>query len=193
MRSCALKDLVRFFVSLGRGVLLLCLFSIPAARAGTENTPVWNETGQYYTIADAEQFRVFRDWVNAGRNEDLAYKLTADIHLDNEDWTPIGNAPSVGATPGKYFRGALSGDGHTVSGFKVIGGHRYAGLFGYSKGSISDLGVTDFVVSVNGGNNTVRAGGLVGHNDGGGIVGSFAMGSVITASSGNISAGGLVG
>ncbi|MDR2174615.1 MAG: hypothetical protein LBO82_01595 [Synergistaceae bacterium] len=150
---------------------------------------MWDENGQYYTIGSAGQFAEFGRWVNEGKNTSLTYRFTADIRLDSDDWTPIG----IDNTTNKYFNGVLSGDGHTVSGFKVVGKHKHAGLFGYSKGSISNLGVTDFVVSVENFQN-LYAGGLVGNNDGGSITGSYTMGSVTAASSNTaVHAGGLVG
>jgi hypothetical protein len=195
MRSCVWKGFrpAGFFALLGWSAFFLCFFSIFTRSFGLENIPQnmpqWHEDGQYYTIADAEQFATFRDWVNDGTSTDQVYKLTADICLNSGDWTPIG------ANMEKYFTdaGVLSGDGHIVSGFKVIGNkHKFAGLFGYFKGSISDLGVTDFVVSVDH-TGTIYAGGLVGNNSGGSITGSYTMGSVSATTSGNLRAGGLVG
>lgn len=51
-------------------------------------------------------------------------KLTADIDLNNQVWTPIGNGDSFSA-----FSGTFNGDGYTVSGLNVPDTY-FPGLFG---------------------------------------------------------------
>ena len=53
-------------------------------------------------------------------------KLTADIDLNNQAWTPIGNGDSCA------FSGTFDGDQHIICGLNVkIKSGSYAGLFGY--------------------------------------------------------------
>jgi hypothetical protein len=189
MRFYALKrsGSARILLLLGWSVFFLCLFSASASSSGAEDKiPVWN--GSYYTIASADQFVTFQYWVNTEKKSaDATYKLTADIRLDSDDWTPIG-------IDNLYpFKGVFSGDSHIVSGFKVVGSHKVAGLFGYSKGNISNLGVINFVVSVDN-DGPIYAGGLVGSNNGGSITGGYAMGSLsVGSTSSPVCAGGLIG
>ncbi len=86
--------------------------------SGTEDAP--------YLIEDIEDLKAFRDSVNAGNNYDGQYvKLTADINLSGEDWTPIGNGTNK-------FLGVFDGGDHTVSNLKVAVTTNHAGLFGYA-------------------------------------------------------------
>ena len=76
-----------------------------------------------YLISNATQLNYFRDQVNSGayikdtdkENYKATYiyvKLTDDIDLNGEAWTPIGNGSNT-------FRGTFDGDGHIVSNFKL--------------------------------------------------------------------------
>ncbi|MBN8962459.1 MAG: filamentous hemagglutinin N-terminal domain-containing protein [Rhizobiales bacterium] len=139
-------------------------------------------------------------------NMDLAasYSLVRNIDLAGEfgraDVTSPSAAQSAGMWNGGFvplgtvsnnFTGNFSGLGHTISNLIVnIGTAGYAGLFGYSSGDISDLGLVGG--SVKGG---FRVGGLVGTQNGGSITRVFNTGTVTgsgTGASGNY-VGGLVG
>lgn len=48
-------------------------------------------------------------------------ELTADINLNNEEWTPIGTTSE--------FQGTFLGNGHIISGLKISQNYTYAGLF----------------------------------------------------------------
>ena len=117
------------------------------------------------------------------------YILMCDLDLGGIFWEPIG-------TSGSPFQGAFDGHGHIISNFKVDGDKNYAGLFGYNKGTIKDLGVENFTIDVStSGYSDSYAGGLVGYNDGD-ITNSYATGDVSSSSSYRSSssyAGGLVG
>ena len=91
------------------------------AGAGTEADP--------YIIADLYDLEFFRDSVNAGNNYAGKYvKLTADIDLAQEEWVPIGNSS-------KMFSGYFDGNNKTISNLTVSGNNKYAGFFGYIKGT----------------------------------------------------------
>lgn len=93
-----------------------------------------------YQIASIETFKAFRDSVNAGESYAGKYiKLTSSIDLNNEEWTPIGNA-------NHKFMGVFDGGGFTVSNLKVTKGinasasNANVGLFGYTAGGeLKDL------------------------------------------------------
>ncbi|MDR2175611.1 MAG: hypothetical protein LBO82_06705, partial [Synergistaceae bacterium] len=132
-----------------RGFLFaLCLLCpLPAAGPGwgTEE-PSWK--GTYYEMDSAEQFSTFRDWVNKGTSADETYRITKDIDLGGSDWIPIGAIFS----DDHYFTGVLSGDGKTVSNFRIVSSdyaYEFAGLFGILSGDvrISGLRVTSFDIA----------------------------------------------
>ena len=50
--------------------------------------------------------------------------LTADIDLNNEEWTPIGPSES------SAYTGTFDGQGHTVRNLSITGDVKRAGLFG---------------------------------------------------------------
>ena len=93
-----------------------------------------------YQIASVETFKAFRDNVNAGESYAKKYiKLTSNIDLNNEEWTPIGNASSK-------FMGFFDGGNFTVSNLKVTkginadGANANVGLFGYTvNGELKNL------------------------------------------------------
>ncbi|MDE2604283.1 MAG: filamentous hemagglutinin, partial [Bradyrhizobium sp.] len=102
-------------------------------------------------------------------------------------WTPLGtNGLGTILNSGNGFTGAFTGLGNTISNLTVnIGANNYAGLFGYSGGAISQVGLVGG--SVTGGGNV---GGLVGYQSGGSIADVYVTTSV--SSPGN-NIGGLVG
>ncbi|WP_288616303.1 hypothetical protein [uncultured Victivallis sp.] len=88
-----------------------------------------------YEIGTVEQLKLFRDAVNEGNSFAKAtVKLTADIDLENEEWTPIG-------TQANAFAGIFDGGGHTVSNLYINQPSRSdVGFFGYSRdGEIRNL------------------------------------------------------
>ena len=101
---------------------------------GTEQAP--------YVISNLSQFKTFRDNVNAGATyAGKLIKLTNDIDLNNEEWTPIGNSTYS-------FQGTFDGDNHTISNLKITGNNSNAGLFGFTtNGEIKNLTVENASVS----------------------------------------------
>ena len=65
------------------------------------------------TIGRLEQLKKFRDSVNNGNTyAGVTVRLTADIDLGNEEWTPIG-------TSSTKFKGVFDGDGHTIKNLNI--------------------------------------------------------------------------
>lgn len=110
-------------------------------------------------ISDKYQLEAFRDRVNSGDNQ-IYGKLTDDINLGNEDWTPIGYYILMSAKDLYPFKGGFDGNGYTISGLNVSCGN--AGLFGtIAKGGVVKNLAVEGAVYVNYGT----------YSDGGGIAG----------------------
>jgi len=118
----------------------------PAAHGGSSCTPVAvygagfesNFAGEGtelepYLIETAEDLRHLADWVNAGNNAaGLFFKMTRDIDISSEYWTPIGiNQDNV-------FSGNFNGGGHKITGLNIPVSMdvQYAGLFGVVSNAI---------------------------------------------------------
>ena len=66
-----------------------------------------------FLINNIKELEWFRDDVNAGNNYNGKYvKLTADINLNNAEWTPIGYM-------GKTFKGNFDGGDHTIKNLTI--------------------------------------------------------------------------
>ncbi|TCO67470.1 GLUG motif-containing protein, partial [Marinisporobacter balticus] len=156
--------------------------------SGTEAKP--------YQISSAEELAFMAQEVNAGNAtyKGAYYELTQDIDLVAHQWTPIG---IYGGDFNKTFSGHFDGKKHNISNI-YIGTesspdteHRYLGLFGYSVGTIDNIGVDVHIVSSE---NMANLGGLVGSCafSGATIKNSYVTGSI--EAKGNFSvAGGLAG
>ena len=115
------------------------------------------------------------------------YCLTTDLDLDSAEYTPIGKDKD------SPFEGVFDGNGHVISNFKITGTATHAGLFGYSIGTIKNLGIENFVINVNHEGTSVKAGGLVGYNNGN-ILNCYVSGDVKISHDGyDIYVGGLIG
>ena len=138
----------------GSGTITGGTFNTPMTGSGTESDP--------YQIGTAEQLKRFRDIVNGSNgqtpNRGACAVLTADIDLNNEPWTPIGNYTEGNKI---YYEGTFDGGGHTISGLNVTGEFVYAGLFGTVKdGTIKSLTVAG---KVSPSNPQCIVGGIVGY------------------------------
>lgn len=104
-----------------------------------------------YKIQNVNDLKKLAENVNNGEAYANTYfKLTADIDLEKEEWTPIGKS-------GLPFQGTFDGYGYQITNLKISNGGQYAGLFGYTKGAvIKNCNVTG---EINGYNHT---GGIVG-------------------------------
>ena len=136
------------------------------------------------TAKDADNNSI--DAVNFSRK---TIKLTADIDLGNQAWTPIGNGDSSFA-----FFGTFNGDGYTVSGLNVPDTY-FPGLFG----QISTSAVVQNLIvkgSVTGGDEAsgtwAEAAGVAAYNDGC-IQNCGFYGTVTGSSDGSVSVYGLTG
>ena len=93
---------------------------------GTEASP--------YLINNIDELKWFRDDVNAGNTYKGEYvSLTADIDLNNENWTPIGNSTNK-------FLGIFDGENKKIQNLKIETQTSYAGFFGYTaEGALKNL------------------------------------------------------
>lgn len=107
----------------------------------------------YYAIENGGQLYWFAKQVNGGQTSKNAV-LTANITVNSSvlksdgtfnsanagsftAWTPIGNDP-------KIYTGTFDGNGNTVSGLYLDNSSKnYMGLFGYSNGTVKNVGVVD--------------------------------------------------
>ena len=98
----------------GSGTIKGGTFNTPMTGSGTETDP--------YQISTADQLKLFRDIVNGSngqtQNRGAYAVLTANIDLNNEPWTPIGNFTEGNKI---YYEGTFDGGGYTISGLNVTG------------------------------------------------------------------------
>ncbi len=67
----------------------------------------------------------------------LSYKLIADLDISSVEWEPLGDYNDP-------YLGNFDGNGHTITGLTITDQNNYFnGLFGYVKGDISDLILTN--------------------------------------------------
>lgn len=94
-------------------------------------TSIWDEgtieevvpEGNSYIVSNAAQLAWIGEQTSAGNDfSGKSIILTADIDLDSQEWTPIGDNNNP-------FRGSFDGRNHTISNLKVTSSE-YAGLFG---------------------------------------------------------------
>ena len=167
---------------------------------GTDNTSWYTDAEEDagtadkpYEISTAEQLAGLAQLVNGGTNfSGKTIKLTADIDLNNQAWTPIGNENGPDAE--LAFSGTFNGDGYTVSGLNVPDTY-FPGLFGQISTSAA---VQNLIVkgSVTGGDEAieiwVEAAGVAAYNDGC-IQNCGFYGTVTDSSDGLVTAYGVTG
>ena len=123
--------------------IILALF-IQSTNAVTSLTGSGTSSGPYL-ISTVDDLKFLRDQVNLSTNENeettsiyqkagVYYKLTANIDLSAEDWTPIGNTNTVY----RSFRGVFDGNGFSISNLKIGNSTTRstltcAGFFGFAK------------------------------------------------------------
>jgi len=128
-----------------------------------------------FMIGSAAQLRWFANYVNQGttyRNTDG--KLTADIDLQNEPFTPIASSvmDNTTARDNTSYGGNFDGQGHTIRNLKIVGkddGNVSLGLFSraYSKKTTTLKNIFLENVDIYTEQSTaVSIGGIVGHLDG---------------------------
>nr|WP_321456930.1 GLUG motif-containing protein [uncultured Cohaesibacter sp.] len=164
-------------------------------------TNTWYQTGDMRPILRAEANEASDGVITIANmhqmaliNEDLTadYLVTVDIDAsetgEGDDSSSVWGSEgfvSVGTSSSNAFSGTFDGGGHTISDLTInAGSSNTVGLFGYSTGTISNIGLID--ASVKG---MYTVGTLVGYSTGGDIINSYATGSV----TGYQNVGGLVG
>ena len=129
----------------------------PTVGDGKKDTP--------YEISTPEELAWARDLVNVSvtegttttyPNNKTCFKLTADIDLNNKEWTPIGLVANNG------FNGTFDGNGYAVKNIRMTVKRSYMGFFGHIESSavIKKLGIENMDVDVVGSGATI--GGLYG-------------------------------
>lgn len=116
--------------------LLLVCFMLPLAailvacdnKTPSSNIKTWDgsvgqlpktENGTIY-INTAEQLASIAKTVNSGETLlGITIKLTTDIDLKNNEWTPIGYGSGSDETYARVFCGIFDGQGHTIYNLKV--------------------------------------------------------------------------
>lgn len=120
--------------------------------------------GDPYLIQSPEQLASLATLVNSYSSAYLSasYRLTQDLDLSAiANWQPIG-------TENSWFSGCFDGNGFIISGLKidrtVASYNTYSwGLFGTSDGEISNLGLINSQINIQG-VARIYTGGIVGHN-----------------------------
>lgn len=130
-------------------------------------------------ISSADQLA----WIAVQNNDfaNITFRLTRNIDLDGNRWTPIGSAA-------KPFKGTFLGNGHLVRGLRSFDGTDGLGLFGHvaQDGRIAQLGISGGTLVAK---PKRRIGALVGVCDGA-VSECWSMAEI--AAGGNV-VGGLVG
>lgn len=155
------------------------------------STTLWDFNGEGsevnpFLISTQEDLFHLSVFVNSGNNYTGNYfKLTSNLTLtlnQEQPFAPIGTY-NTETQKANYFAGIFDGDNHFISGFTLNTTDNYQGLFGYSTGTIKNLGIS---CNIQGGN---YVGGICGYNTGV-IENCYNMGTV-SGNGGYI--GGIVG
>ena len=133
-----------------------------------------------YTVTSAEGLKNIAKLVNEEWKLGINITLTADINLKGIDWTPIGKDDN------KAYTGTFDGNGKTITGLTVTRSNRYTGLFGFIKGTVKNVVLTE--VNITSG---TFVGGVAGWSFGGNIENCSVSGSVSGSSGSDV--GGVVG
>lgn len=156
------------------GTLPIGVFADTLTGEGTAESP--------YLIGSASDLKTFRDMVNAEASSTLCAKLTAEINLNNEEWTPF--APASGYVT-EAFAGTFDGDGNTIKGLCINSSESNQGLFGVINGAtIKNLKVEGSVTS-----SSNYVGGIVGKVQQGKIENCSFSGSAATTKSSGYAGG----
>ena len=152
---------------------------------GTTTTEPAKDANGVYQIGTAAELAWFAKAVNEGQYT-LNAVLTADIDLENNPWTPIGNntvdtAPATGV----MYKGVFDGQSHVVSNLYINNTDNKQGLFSYVNGTVRNLGVTGSVTITG-----KYAGGIAGYLSSGKIENCY---SDVTIFAGIWNAGGIAG
>ncbi|MCL2040517.1 MAG: T9SS type A sorting domain-containing protein [Bacteroidales bacterium] len=102
-------------------------------------SPFTNGTGTQsdpYLIESAANLAYLASVVNSGTNtQNIYYRTTVNIDLNNLQWIPIGDE-------GSHFSGNLDGNKHTIANLYINGYSGHGGLFGrINDGSVKNVGI----------------------------------------------------
>ncbi len=139
-----------------------------------------SEDGKTYEVYNAEGLKNIAELVNEEWKSDINITLTNNIDLTGIDWTPIGKDDN------KAYTGTFDGNGKTITGLTVTRSNRYTGLFGFIKGTVKNVVLTE--VNITSG---TFVGGVAGWSFGGNIENCSVSGSVSGSSGSDV--GGVVG
>ena len=181
------------------GLLLLLLIIVAFCAPAPQAQALEPNAEGVYELRTAQDLKDFRDLVNGGEVGANA-KLTSDIDLGGEPWTPIGTGPYPNA-----YEGTFDGGGFTVSGVNVNNGVEdpwlgmCAGFFGFTYGNVKNLNVSGEIAAESSGD--IFIGGIAGSvqydsyiPNGANITNCSFSGSVSADSTGgHVRAGGVVG
>ena len=161
-----------------------------------------SEDGKTYTVTSADGLLAWNEAVQ--KDMTLNCTLADNIDLTGKDWTPIGTSF------GNSYTGTFDGNGKTITGLTVTGSDRYTGLFGFIKGTVKNVVLTEINItsgtfvggvagwsfggniencSVSGSVSGSDVGGVVGYQQGGSITGCSSSATV----KGTQQAGGVAG
>ena len=185
-------------------ILALCFTLLPTAVMAEESVDAWDGSiaaafaggtgteSDPYQIADGAQLAYLASEVNKGQTyENFCFVLTADIDLNNKDWTPIGNGDNFV----RHFAGTFDGQRHKIMNLY----HHYTGdelvrngLFGVVSdgGTLKNLLVIDADIASNDG--SLLAGILADWVNGGTVENCYTSGK-IENNVGDKMVGGLIG
>ncbi|MDD6762815.1 MAG: hypothetical protein PUD92_04130, partial [Clostridiales bacterium] len=118
-------------------------------------------------IGTADELIAAADEINTDANcgKGDTYMLTADIDLDNREWSTFIGKYNYETEAGKPFKGIFDGDSHVIKNYKVKGAHKeMIGLFGAISDSavVKNVGVKNVSIIVDTDGVWTTAGGLVG-------------------------------
>ena len=176
-------------------------FPFPTLRSiayqdGVEDTQVFAGGNGYihnpYRIQNKQQLNSVRQYRSS------AFVLESNLVFDTADfqaggpfynsgagWAPIGTSES------NAFAGAFDGNGHTIQGLKIqASGVLYVGLFGYNRGFVSNLTLTDASLQAA---DASCVGGIAGRSDAGNLMNCHFSGTVVVNTSSDANVGGIVG
>ena len=139
-----------------------------------------SEDGKTYEVYNAEGLKNIAELVNEEWKLGINITLTDNIDLTDIDWTPIGKDDN------KAYTGTFDGNGKTITGLTVTRSNRYTGLFGFIKGTVKNVVLTE--VNITSG---TFVGGVAGWSFGGNIENCSVSGSVSGSSGSDV--GGVVG
>ncbi|HEX3943949.1 MAG TPA: GLUG motif-containing protein, partial [Rhizomicrobium sp.] len=128
--------------------------------------------GKDYTLLDSvAEVQAVNDSATSLKGH---YALARSLNASSaSDWVPIGT-DGMGNVTGDGFAGIFDGLGNAISNLTVETGHAgYSGLFGYSSGTIRDIGLIKALAT--GG---WDVGALVGFNNGGNLFWDYTTGEV---------------